>query len=139
MNNFQISEKTLTSLPNMNIAKAEVENIAQVFELRVLDYRRFTDAQASDWFTAILNKHGADHIFGALTRVRRLAGREIGFWLASICVVFPKLSPILKNPPDWTDDEVWRVAFKVFLNDEMRKTIQRIDAQIIDAAINEQV
>lgn len=139
MSTFQITQKTLASMPNMNITKAEIENLAQVFELRVLDYRRFTDAQASDWFVAVLNKYGADHVFNALTRTRRLTGRERGFWLTSIAVVEPKLAHLMKSPPSATDDEVWRMAYMVFLDDELKKTMQRIDAQILDEAINGQV
>ena len=87
----------------------------------------------------MLNQHGADHFFNALTRVRRLAGRERGFWLASISVVDLKQAPLLKNPPDASDDEVWRMAFLVFMRDEMNKTLQRLEKQVLDAAINEQV
>lgn len=47
MNTFTITEKTLTTLPGMNLTRIEVEAIAQVFGLRVLDWRRFTDQQAS--------------------------------------------------------------------------------------------
>ena len=139
MNTFSISEKTLAAMPNMSLAKNEVENVAQALGLRLLDWRRFTDTQASDWLVALLNRHGSDHFFAALTRVRRLAGRERGFWLASISVVDPKQAPLLKNPPDATDDEVWRMAFLVFMSDEMNKTLQRLDKQVMDAAINEQV
>jgi len=139
MNTFTITEKTLASLPSMNLTKSEVEAIAQVFGLRVLDWRRFTDQQASDWFVASMNRYGADHIFAALTRVRRLAGRERGFFLTSIAVVDPRKAHLMKNPPDATDDEVWRLAFGVFLVDELNKTRQRFDAQRMEAALQEQV
>lgn len=139
MSTFTISEKTLVAMPNMSLTKTEVENVAQALGLRLLDWRRFTDQQASDWFVALLNRHGADHFFAALTRVRRLAGRERGFWLASISVVDPKQASLLKNPPDASDDEVWRMAFLVFASDEINKTLQRLDKQVLDAAINEQV
>lgn len=139
MNTFTISEKTLAALPSMNLTKAEADNIAQAFGLRLLDWRRFTDQQASDWFVALLNRHGEDHLFNALTRVRRLAGRERGFWLTSVAVVDPKQAPFLKNPPDASDDEVWRMAFLVFANDEIQKTVQRLDALRTEEAINQQV
>lgn len=139
MNTFTITEKTLAVLPSLSLTKIEVESIAQVFGLRVLDWRRFTDQQASDWFVASMNRYGADHIFSALTRVRRLAGRERGFWLASIAVVDPKQASLMKNPPDATDDEVWRLAFGAFLIDELNKTRQRFDAARMEAALQEQV
>ena len=139
MNTFSISEKTLAALPNMSLTKNEVENVAQAFGLRLLDWRRFDNTQASDWFVALLNRHGSDHFFAALTRVRRLAGRERGFWLASLSVVDPKQAPLLRNPPEATDDEVWRMPFLIFMSDEMNKTLQRLDKQVMDAAINEQV
>lgn len=139
MNTFTITEKTLAGLPSMTITKAEVEAISQVFGLRVLDWRRFTDQEASDWFAASLNRYGADHIFAALTRVRRLSGRERGFFLTSIAVVDPRKAHLMKNPPDATDDEVWRLAFGVFLVDEMDKTRQRLDAQAMEAALQEQL
>ena len=47
MNTFTITAKTLATLPSMSLTKSEVEAIAQVFGLRVLDWRRFTDQQAS--------------------------------------------------------------------------------------------
>ena len=139
MTTFTISEKTLAALPSMNLAKDEVENIVQLFGLRLLDWRRFTDTQASDWFVAMLHKHAADHIFNALTRVRRLAGRERGFWLVSISVIDPSFSPLLKSPPSWTDAELWRMTFSTFLCDELRKTIQRLNARTMDEALNGQV
>lgn len=139
MTTFNISAKTMAALPSMDLTKAEVENIAQAFGLRLLDWRRFTDQQASDWLVALLNRHGAEHLFNALTRVRRLAGRERGFWLASISVVDPKQAPFLKNPPEATDDEIWRMAFLVFMSDEINKTLQRLDKQVMEAAISEQM
>ena len=44
-----------------------------------------------------------------------------------------------KHEPDASDDEVWRMAFLVFMRDEMNKTLQRLEKQVLDAAINEQV
>jgi len=134
---FTISEKT--SQASLNLTKQEAEGIAQVFGLSALDWRRLSDAAAANWFAAILRKHGADPIYAALTRVRRLAGRERGFWLTSIAVVDPKQSPLLKNPPDWSDAELWRVAFMVFMTDELKKLLQQLNINRMEAALAEQV
>lgn len=134
---FTISEKA--SQGNLNLTRQEAENIARVFGLRVLDWRRLSDKAAANWFAAILHKHGADPFYAALTRVRRLAGRERGFWLTSIAVVDPKQAPLLKNPPDWTDAELWRVAFLVFMTDELAKLLQQLNINSMEVALAEQV
>jgi len=138
MRTFKVSPKSLAALPGLSLTKTEVEHIAQVFGLRIIDWRRLSDKEASDWFVGILNKNGPDHIFNALTRVRRLAGRERGMWLAFINATNPTLN-VLKNPPDWDVDELWRIAFKVFLVDEITQTTHRIQKQATDRAIDAQL
>jgi hypothetical protein len=141
MTTFTISQKTQDSLPGngLLLTKDEAEQVAQVFGLRVLDWRRLSDQAAGNWMAAILQKHGADSFFAALARVRRLAGRERGFWLTSIAVVDPKMAPILKSPPDWTDAETWMVTFGVFMADELRKVWQQLEVSRMEAALAEQV
>jgi hypothetical protein len=140
MTTFTISQKTQDSLPGngLLLTKDEAEQVAQVFGLRVLDWRRLSDQAAGNWMAATLSKHGADSLFAALARVRRLAGRDRGFWLTSIAVVDPKQSSILKNPPDWTDSQVWILAFGVFMLDEMRKVLQQLEVNRMEAALAEQ-
>lgn len=138
---FTISEKALATLPgnSLHLTKVEAEQVAQVFGLRVLDWRRLSDQAAGNWMGAVMQKHGADSFIAALTRVRRLAGRERGFWLTSIAVVDPKLAPLLKSPPDWTDAQVWIVTFGVFMLDEMRKVLQQLEVSRMEAALAEHV
>jgi hypothetical protein len=136
MKTFNVHQKTLAGLTNMKLTKRETENIVQIFSLSVLDWR---DAKASDWFVNLLNQHGADHMFSALTRVRRLAGRDRGFWWATAAMVNPKHHPLIKNPPDMSNDEVWRFVYQVFLDDEKKQTIQRVNDQLMEEALNQQV
>lgn len=132
----------MDSLPSkeLQLTKDEAEKVVQVFGLRVLDWRRLSDQAAGNWMAITLNKYGADTFFAALARVRKLVGRERGFWLSTIAVVNPKYAHIMKNPPgDWSDDELWRFTFAVLLSDEMGKARQHIESLYMEAALAEQV
>lgn len=134
---FQLDPKYIPD-SGVLLTNNEADNLAQLFGLRLIDWRRMDDQAAGDFVAAIMNKYGSDAIMAALLRVRRLAGRDRAFWLMTIQICAPPEFPnLIKTPPNIDEDELWRLAFLVFFYDEARKFLAAREKALREAAISE--
>lgn len=118
----------------------EADNVAQALGLRLIDWRRMSNEEAGEWMTEKVNRIGFDVVSKALARTRELSGKMRVFQLAAICSMgIPGVRNLLKEPPDWSTDELWRSVFNAMLYDLLRTAKDADAKRLIDQAMDEQV
>lgn len=123
------------------LTKDEAENIAQLFGVRLIDWRRMSDDEAGAWMgETIYRLGGIDPFENIMRRTRDLSGKPRLLQMAGICsLAVPGIPNLVKEPPNWDDDELWRAVFNAIAYDELRKVADAARKRLIDEAMVEQL
>jgi hypothetical protein len=121
------------------LTKDETDNVIQAFGMRLIDWKRLTDEEAGEYVTGFVHRIGFEAFENALRRTRELSQKPRLLQLAAITSLsLPGLRNLVKEPPSWDADELWRNVFKAMLIDDMQKVRDATAKQLIEQATTEQ-
>lgn len=121
------------------LTRDESENIIVAAGRRVIDWRRMSDDEAGDEMTRIMNGIGVDAFWRSIRRTREISPKSRILQLSAICSLgLPEVPNLIKNPPDWDDDQLWRCTFQAFVLDERRREDAATRKRLLNQATDEQ-